>query len=102
MFNKKELCKTENKEGCKCNIGLPMEPSNRCACIFNFPDTAKEISETGFTNEVLKRTYANSHHWCNTHHFEWEFYELAEISKVVDRFFSKLHPAYDTSANSYC
>lgn len=100
--NKKQLCQGENKEGCQCNIGLPMEPTNRCACIFNFPDTAQEISETGFTNEVLKRTYANSMHWCNTHHFEWAFYELAEISKVVDRFFSKLHPAYDTSANSYC
>jgi len=100
--NKKPLCEGENKDGCQCNIGLEIEETSRCGCIYSFPDTAQEISETAFTNDVLKKTYDNSFAWCNTFHFEWAFYQLAEISKVIDRYFSKLHPAYDTSANSFC
>ena len=97
-----QMCEGENKEGCQCNIGLPLEESSRCACIFSFPDIAQEMSETAFTNDVLDKTYASSNHWCNTHHFEWLFYEMAHVSTIVERFFSKLHPAYDTSKNSYC
>ena len=101
-FNAKKVCTEENKEGCQCNIGLPLEPTSLCSCIYSFPDTPQEISQTAFTNEVLDKTYAASNHWCNTHHFEWMFYEVSSIGLVADRFFSKLHPAYDTEENSYC
>ena len=101
-FNAVSMCTDENKEGCQCNIGLPLEDTSLCSCIFNFPDTPQEISQTAFTNEVLDKHYAASPHWCNTHHAEWVFHILSEVGLVVDRVFSKLHPAYDSAENSYC
>jgi hypothetical protein len=100
--NKKDLCTDENKEGCQCNIGLPLEDTSLCSCIFNFPDTPQEISQTAFTNKVLDKHYAASPHWCQTHHAEWLFYILSDVGLVIDKFFSKLHPAYDSAENSYC
>ena len=69
--NRASLCTTENKEGCACNIALPMDDSNLCSCIFDFPDTEQEVAQTAFENVVLDKTYENAPHWCNTYHLEW-------------------------------
>lgn len=102
LGNEKQVCTGENKEGCQCNIGLPLDPNSLCSCIYSFPDTPQEISQTAFSNNVLDKTYESSNHWCNTHHFEWIFYQISQVGLVVDNFLSKLHPAYDTSEDTYC
>lgn len=96
------LCEGENKEGCQCNIGLPMDDRSLCKCIFEFPDTGQEMAQTAFENKILSGTYANSPHWCQTYHFEWLFRTLDNFAFTIDRIFASFHPAYDTEANSYC
>lgn len=100
--NKASLCTTENKEGCACNIALPMDENNLCSCVFDFPDTEQEVAQTAFENVVLDKTYENSPHWCNTYHLEWFLYYTDNIAFAIDSFFEELHPAYDSQENSYC
>ncbi len=100
--NKKALCVDENKEGCMCNIALPLDDTSLCSCVYTFPDTAQEIAQEAFANDVLSLTYDKSEHWCNTYHLEWLLFYVDNLALVVDSFFSSLHPAYDSQANAYC
>jgi len=97
-----ELCTEENKEGCMCNIGLPLNDTSLCSCIYTFPDDEQEVTQTAFSNPVLKGIYNHSVHWCNTYHFEWGLYYTDRLALAVDYFFEDLHPAYDTAESSYC
>lgn len=101
-FNNAKLCTGENKEGCACNIALPMDDNNLCKCMFEFPDTEQEVAQTAFQNVILDNTYKNAPHWCNTYHLEWLLYYTDNIALMVDKFFEEFHPAYDTQDNSYC
>ena len=98
----KALCTNENKEGCQCNIGLPLSDTSLCSCIYAFPDTAQEITQTAFENFVLHKIYDKSEHWCSTFHFEWLFHYVDRVGFIIDKFFSAFHPMYNSQANAYC
>ena len=100
--DEKSLCTTENKEGCQCNLGLPMSDTSLCSCIYAFPDTPQEVTQTAFENFVVDKVYDKSEHWCNTYHLEWAFHYVDRIAFVLDQFFSGFHPAYNSQANAYC
>lgn len=96
------VCTQINKQGCRCNLALPLEDDNLCACIFYFPDREKTVAQSAFLNPMMNKIYDKSEHWCNSFHFEWGFYHADRFATVIDRFLAVLHPAYDASANSYC
>lgn len=95
-------CTRVNKQGCRCNLGLPLEDDNLCSCIFYFPDREKTVAQAAFLNPMMDKIYDKSEHWCQTFAFEWGFYYTDRFATVTDRFLGALHPAYDSSANSYC
>jgi hypothetical protein len=95
-------CDKENKAGCMCNVGLPLNDESLCQCIYHFPDRQQEVAQGAFENKVLDKLYHNSNHWCNTYMLEWNFYYLDRFATVVDSFLGAFHPSYDSSADSYC
>jgi hypothetical protein len=97
-----QICSTENKEGCECNIALPLSDTNLCKCIFKFPDKEQTVVQGAFQNTLLDKLYEHSHHWCNTYMFEGIFYYVDRYAVIVDRFLGNFHPAYNTVDNAYC
>ena len=95
-------CSGENRQGCACNIALPLDATSLCACNYFFPDTPQEIAQQAFENEVLDLTYEHSEHWCGTYHLEWFLFYTDRLAFAVDKFFEDFHPAYNTQENSYC
>lgn len=96
------VCDKENKEGCSCNIGLPLNETSKCSCIYFFPDAPQEVAQTAFRNQIIDLHYNHTSHWCQTYLFEWGLYYMDRASYVVDKFFQELHPAYDSQGQGYC
>ena len=48
-YNGEAVC-TENKNGCTCNTLINISSQSHCQCIYNYPDTAQEVSQQSFKN----------------------------------------------------
>lgn len=96
-----KTCKGNNTQGCICNVGLELDHSNMCSCIFKYPDVVQEVAQGAFENKMLEGLYEHSHHWCNSYFLEYIFYYLESFAGIIDTFIGDFHPAYSDDSN-YC
>ena len=77
---------TENKTGCVCPLDVQTKSS--CQCIHDFPDREQELSETGFSNDVIHKLHKNEN-LCNSFLIEPVFEYTEKLFSLLNNFFNK-------------
>lgn len=85
----------------------PIEDTNQCMCIRDFPDTVMEFSQTAFANPVVERLHSPdvALHWCNTFWMEWILFYISKYAGIVESALGVFHPAYspaEDNSNQFC
>lgn len=93
-YNGEDYC-DQNKNGCTCNTLSSLQPDSHCQCIYNFPDTEQEASQTTFFNPLLESMEQNYFHLCNTYFAEHILYYVDKIGIFFDELITDFHPGYD-------